>query len=225
MKSFRNLIILGTSHIAIESINDVKALIEKEKPDILALELDLLRFKKLMSNKKQKFSIRSLSSSGSLMSIIGAFIEKKLGEKVGVKPGDEMKAAINLAKKNKIKIVLIDQPIQITFKRLSEEITLKEKLTFLSDILTSLIFPKKRIKIDLTKVPEEGTIAGMINEVKKRYPNVYKTLIYERNIYMAKQLIELVKIGKKTIVIVGAGHESDLLRMIKWNLEKKNYTA
>ncbi len=225
MKSFRNLIILGTSHIAIESINDVKALIEKEKPDILALELDLLRFKKLMSNKEQKFSIRSLSSSGSLMGIIGAFIEKKLGEKVGVKPGDEMKAAINIAKKNKIKIVLIDQPIQTTFKRLSEEITLKEKLKFLSDILTSLIFPKKRIKIDLTKVPEEGTIAGMISEVKKRYPNVYKTLIYERNIYMAKQLIELVKIGKKTIVIVGAGHESDLLRMIKWNLEKKNYTA
>lgn len=225
MKSFRNLIILGTSHIAIESINDVKALIEKEKPDILALELDLLRFKKLMSNKEQKFSIRSLSSSGSLMGIIGAFIEKKLGEKVGVKPGDEMKAAINIAKKNKIKIVLIDQSIQTTFKRLSEEITLKEKLKFLSDILTSLIFPKKRIKIDLTKVPEEGTIAGMISEVKKRYPNVYKTLIYERNIYMAKQLIELVKIGKKTIVIVGAGHESDLLRMIKWNLEKKNYTA
>ena len=47
MKSFGNLIILGTSHIAIESVNKVKQLIEEETPEIIALELDILRFKKL----------------------------------------------------------------------------------------------------------------------------------------------------------------------------------
>jgi len=36
MKTFRNLIILGTSHIAIESINDVKNIIESEEPKIIA---------------------------------------------------------------------------------------------------------------------------------------------------------------------------------------------
>lgn len=221
MKSFRNIIILGTSHIALESVNEVKRLIKSEKPEIIALELDKLRFKKLISNKKQKFSLKSIASSGSIMNSIGAFIERKLGEKVGIKPGEEMKTAIRLAKKYRIQIALIDQPIQITFKRLSESITLKEKLRFIADVILSLISPKKRIRIDLTKVPEKKLIKRMIDEVKKRYPNVYKTLIQERNLYMAKYLIELVNLGKKTLVIVGAGHEDDLIKILKWNLQRK----
>lgn len=221
MKSFRNIIILGTSHIALESVNEVKRLIESEKPEIIALELDKLRFKKLISNRKQKFSLRSIASSGSIMNSIGAFIERKLGEKVGIKPGEDMKTAIRLAKKYRIQIALIDQPIQITFKRLSENLTLKEKFRFIADVILSLISSKKRIRIDLTKVPEKKLIRKMIDEVKKRYPNVYKTLIQERNLYMAKYLIELVNLGKKTLVIVGAGHEDDLIKILKWNLQKR----
>ena len=221
MKSFRNLIILGTSHIAIESVNEVKRIIEDEKPEIIALELDSLRFKKLVSKKKQKFSIKSLTSSESILNSLGALIEKKLGEKVGIRPGEEMFTAINLALKNKIQLVLIDQPIQITFKRLSTKITFKEKLRFIFDIVSSLIFQKKKIKIDLTKVPEKKLIKKIINEVKKRYPNIYLVLIKERNIYMAKQLTELIKLGKKTLVIIGAGHEDDIINILKCNSQKK----
>ncbi|MBS3156995.1 TraB/GumN family protein [Candidatus Woesearchaeota archaeon] len=221
MKSFGNLIILGTSHIAIESVNKVKQLIEEETPEIIALELDILRFKKLLSNRQQNPSLKDLVSGGSVMNTLGAYIEKKLGEKVGMRPGEEMLTAIKLAKKYKLKIALIDQPIQITFKRLSKNITFKEKFRFVVDILASLISQKKRIKIDLTKVPEKNLIKRMIKEVKMRYPNVYKTLIYERNIYMAQQLTQLLQSNKKILAIVGAGHEDELLRLIKWNLQKK----
>src|SRR3989338_173981 len=221
MKSFGNLIILGTSHIAIESVNKVKQLIEEETPEIIALELDILRFKKLLSNRQQNPSLKDLVSGGSVMNTLGAYIEKKLGEKVGMSPGEEMLTAIKLAKKYKLKIALIDQPIQITFKRLSKNITFKEKFRFVVDILASLISQKKRIKIDLTKVPEKNLIKRMIKEVKMRYPNVYKTLIYERNIYMAQQLTQLLQSNKKILAIVGAGHEDELLRLIKWNLQKK----
>lgn len=221
MKSFRNLIILGTSHIAIESINDVKNIIENEKPKIIALELDLARFKKLLSKKKQKFSLKHLTSKGSIINSLGALIERKLGEKVGISPGEEMRTAIRLAKKHKIDIALIDQPIQITFQRLSSNITFKEKMRFILDIISSLVLPKKRIKIDLTKVPEKGLIKKMISQVRKRYPNVYKTLIHERNLFMTKQLLGLIKVNKKTLVIVGAGHEEDLIKMLRWNLTKK----
>ena len=41
---------------------------------------------------------------------------KKLGKIVNTKPGDEMRAAIKLAKENNIKIALIDQRIEITLK-------------------------------------------------------------------------------------------------------------
>ncbi|MBU2640046.1 MAG: TraB/GumN family protein [Nanoarchaeota archaeon] len=221
MKSFRNLIILGTSHIAIESVNDVKQLIETHEPEIIALELDIFRLRKLLSNKQTKFKFRDIFSQGSVLNSLGAYIELKLGEKVGIKPGEEMKTAINLARKNKIQIALIDQPVQITFKRLSQEITFKEKLRFVSDIITSLIIPKKRIKIDLTQVPEKKLIKKIIKEVKEKYPNVYKVLIQERNLFMAQQLTEVMKLNKKVLAIVGAGHEDELIRIVKWNLQKK----
>jgi pheromone shutdown-related protein TraB len=221
MKTFRNLIILGTSHIALESINDVKNIIEKEKPEIIALELDILRLRKLLSNKKQKITIKTILTQESLLSSLGALIEKKLGEKVGIVPGEEMKTAIKLAKKYKLQLALIDQPIQITFKKLSARITFKEKLKFIFDILTSLISPKKRIKIDLTKVPEKKLIKKMIREIKKRYPSIYKTLIHERNIYMVRQLLEIIKTRKKTLVIIGAGHEEDITNLLKWNFQQK----
>jgi pheromone shutdown-related protein TraB len=221
MKTFRNLIILGTSHIAIESVNKVRELIESEQPEIIALELDLSRFKKLLSKKNQKISLKTILTQDSILNSIGALIEKKLGEKVGITPGEEMKTAIRLAKKHKLQIALIDQPIQITLKKLSSRITYKEKFRFFFDIVSSLIFTKKRIKIDLRKVPEKKLIKKMINEVKKRYPSVYQTLIQERNIFMSKQLLALIKTNKKTLVIIGAGHEEDLIKILKWNLQTK----
>ena len=221
MKTFRNLIILGTSHIAIQSVNEVKKLIETEKPDIIALELDILRLKKLLSKQKQKFSFKALTSKGSIINSLGALIERKLGEKVGMMPGEEMRTAIKLARKHKLQLALIDQPIQITFKKLSDRITFKEKARFVFDILSSFILPKRKIKIDLTKVPEKKLIKKMIGEVKKRYPSIYKTLIAARNVFMAKQITELIRTNKKILAIVGAGHEEDLLKLLKWNLQKK----
>ena len=55
----------------------------------------------------------------------------------------------------------------------------------------------------------------MIKEVKKRYPSIYKTLILERNVFMAQQLSNLLKTNKKILAIVGAGHEDDLVKLLK----------
>ena len=47
MHTIQNLIIIGTSHIAVESIDEVTTAIAELKPEIIALELDLKRFKRL----------------------------------------------------------------------------------------------------------------------------------------------------------------------------------
>ena len=107
---YKNLTLIGTSHIAKQSLNDVENNITNLKPDIICLELDKKRAYALTNGiKKGKFSIQNIKKvglKGYLFSIIGAYIEKKLGKKVGVSPGSEMLKAIELAKKNKIKSVL-----------------------------------------------------------------------------------------------------------------------
>jgi len=221
MITFKNLTIIGTSHIAIQSIKEVKEAIKLINPHIIALELDSLRFKKLTSKNKKNNLLRGIGSRGFLLNLVGAWAEKKLGEKVNISPGSEMKAAIEIAKKENIKLALIDQDIRITLKNLSKNFTLKEKLRFLKDLLLSMFTNKNKINIDLTKVPEKDFIKKIIKEVKEKYPNLYKALVEDRNKVMAANLITLININKPVLAIVGAGHEEDLIKEVKWLLKNK----
>src|SRR3989344_800051 len=217
MQRIRNLSLVGTCHIAKQSIIEVKEAIEKEAPSIVALELDYVRYQKLTSDKKEKFSIKDIN----IINLIGAYVEKKIGEKVGVTPGAEMKEAINLAQKNKINIALIDQDIRITLKRLKKELTAKEKLRFIWDIIKSMMIQDSELKIDLTKVPKKKVITKILVMVKDRYPSIYKVLVEERNKVMSRKLLSLMQTNKNVVAVVGAGHIEGITKIIRWNLQKK----
>ncbi len=217
MNRYRNLTIVGTSHISIESVKQVESILTTKKPSIIALELDYLRFNALVYDKKRKLSLTDINKigfKGFLFNLIGAWVEKKLGKLVGVKPGSEMKKAVEIAYQQKIPIALIDQDISITLKKLSKEITWKEKLRFILDILRSP-FSKEKIKFDLTKVPNEEIILKLKQKLKTSFPTVYKILVDERNTIMAKCLYTLMHNNKSVIAIVGAGHEKDIISIIK----------
>ncbi|MBI2106814.1 TraB/GumN family protein [Candidatus Woesearchaeota archaeon] len=221
MLSYRNIYLLGTSHIAQESIDKVKEFIEAKKPEIVAIELDQKRVYALFQEKKLSIKdIRYLGIKGFLMNLIGAYIEKKLGKLVGVTPGSEMKTAIKLAKKHKLAIALIDQDISITLKKLSKSVTWREKLRFVKEIIKGLITRKPQIEpFDLRKIPPKETIEKMVQIVKNSYPNVYNVLIEERNHVMAKNLYSLMTNNptKTIFAIVGAGHEEGIIKIIKGN--------
>ncbi|MBU0457526.1 MAG: TraB/GumN family protein [Nanoarchaeota archaeon] len=217
--------IIGTSHIAKQSIDEIKKAIEEEKPEIIAVELDIQRASALLQQQKGKISFKEIIQigiKGYLFAKIGQYIQQKLGKLVGVAPGSEMKTALQLAHKNKLEVALIDQPIDITLKNFSKKLTWKEKGRFILDIFKGIFFPKKQIKeiglenFDLRTVPEKEIVSKMIKQIKTRYPNVYDTLIHDRNKYMVKKLIDITKNHpeKKIIAIVGAGHVEGMNRLL-----------
>jgi len=217
---YKNLVFLGTSHIAKQSLDEVKSHIEREKPDIIALELDRKRLPALMSKNPGKIGLRVIKQvglKGFLFSLLGAWAERKLGRLVGVAPGSEMKQAIKIAKKEAIEVVLIDQDIEITLQRLSKEITWKEKWNFLADVIKALFTWKKELDFDLSKVPDKKIIRRLTNKLKERYPNVYKVLIEERNMVIAKNIKMIMDSApdKKILVVLGAGHTDDVLELVK----------
>tara|TARA_Y100000310_G_scaffold339874_1_gene433937 strand:- start:1544 stop:2230 length:687 start_codon:yes stop_codon:yes gene_type:complete len=220
-----NLKIIGTSHIAKQSINEIKTAVKEDKPDLIAIELDLQRASALMSEEKSKIGltdILKIGIKGYLFVKIGQYVQQKLGKLVGIAPGSEMKTALKLARKEKIQIALIDQPIQITLKNFSKSLTWKEKFRFVIDFFKGIFFRKKQMKelglenFDLNKVPETEIIEKMIGQLKKRYPNLYKTLITDRNKYMVKKLIKLFRENpnKKILCIVGAGHKKGMEKLL-----------
>ena len=223
---YKNLAFLGTSHIAKQSLDEVKKYIEEEKPDIIALELDKKRLHALMQKSPRKIDLRNIKQiglKGFLFSLLGAWAEKKLGKLVGVAPGSEMKQAVKIAKKFKIKIALIDQDIEITLQRLSKSISWKEKSNFLIDVLKALFMRKTELEFDLTTVPDKKMIKKLTNKLKEWYPNIYKVLIEERNIVIANNIKKLMETNndKKILVILGAGHIDDVLELIKSETKPK----
>ena len=217
--NYKNLMIIGTSHIAKQSLEDVEKAIEGWKPDIVALELDNRRLYSMFRKpgKIRLYDIKRIGIKGFIFSLIGAWAEKKLGNMVGVAPGSEMKNAVRLARKNNIKVALIDQDIEITLRRFSKSLTWKEKWNFFADILKAIFSRKDVIEFDLTKVPSKKVIKKLIEHVKERYPNVYKVLIEERNEVMANNLHKIMSEypSKRILAIIGAGHEDDILNLIK----------
>ena len=222
---FKNLKIIGTSHIAKQSINEIKKAFQEFQPDVVGVELDLQRARSLMQNQSNKISIaaiRQIGVKGYVFAKVGQIVQKKLGKFVGVSPGTEMKTAITLAAKEKKEIAFIDQPIQITLKNFSKNLTWKEKFRFVGDIFKGFFFPKKQIKqygldqFDLSKVPADELIKKMMLQMKERYPNVYKTLVEDRNKYMFKHIVKILRKfpDKKVLIIVGAGHKEGIEEML-----------
>ena len=217
---YKNLVFLGTSHIAKQSLEEVKKSILEEKPDIIALELDKKRLPALMSKTPKKMDLRNIRHvglKGFLFALFGAWAERKLGKLVGVSPGSEMKQAIKIAKKENIELALIDQDIEITLQKLSMSITWKEKRNFLIDIAKAVFLRKKEIEFDLSKVPDKKIIRKLTDKLEERYPNIYKVLIEERNIVIANNIKKLMSSNqdKKILVILGAGHIDEVFEMVK----------
>ena len=137
-----------------------------------------------------------------------------------------MKAAVRLARNYKLKLALIDQPIEITLKKLSK-ITFKEKLNFFIDIIKSP-FSQPIIKpFDLKKVPSEKAINQIILYIRKHYPTIHEVLLEERNKIMAKNLYTLTHNhpNAKILAIVGAAHKNAIFNILRNKIHHSNNSS
>ena len=231
---YKKLTVIGTSHIAKQSLNEIELAFQQKNPDIVAVELDRRRLHSLLSEEKSRISLREVGRiglKGYLFAAVGGWLQRKLGNVVGVMPGSEMKLAVELAKKTNAKIALIDQDIEITLRKFSQRLTWKEKFRFLGDIFKSVFFKKKAMRemgitkeeLDFSKVPSKELVQKLIKQLEKRYPNVYDVLVRQRNKVMANNLAKLLhQFPDETVLaVVGAGHEEELLEMVKKRVEGK----
>lgn len=212
MKTIKNLKIIGTSHISKESVKEVQDIINQEA-DLVALELDQERFMGILKNKKSssKGVFKRFGIIGGIISIVLQKVQTHLGTKIGSTPGDEFRAAIKASAKKKAQVLLIDQPIDITIKRLKKAIKLKY---FFRAIKKSKKYGK--ISFDLKKVPSEEMIEDLIMKMQDIFPELYNALVHERNVIMAYKLIQIMNEfpDKNIVAIVGAGHVPGMYKII-----------
>jgi pheromone shutdown-related protein TraB len=225
MIKYKNLIVVGTSHIAKQSLEEVELIITTEKPAVVALELDRARLAGLMNKELKRkpsiFDVKKIGFKGYLFAKAGEFAERKMGAQVGVSPGDEMLKAAEIASKVGAKVALVDQDIKVTMKNFSKAVTWREKFRFIGDVFKQIFKRKKNRKLPfkLNKVPGPEIVEKLMNKMQERYPTVYMALVGDRNVYMAKRLHKLMGNYDKIVAVVGAGHSKGLVEEVK-KLEK-----
>lgn len=227
--NYDRFILIGTSHVSKESELEISQVINNgEDIEAVAIELDIQRLKNLLSktNKKQKQSsfstIKQIGVSGFLFAKIAGYMQKKVGDNLGIEPGLDMKTAYISARDKKLPTALIDIPIHKTLKKLSS-IPFTKKISMFFKLFTSGFKKKNRVKMqfDVKKgVPSQKKIDEMLGIVKNEVPLFYDILIEQRNRYMVKKLLELKENHEgKIVAVVGAGHITGMLNLLK---EKSN---
>jgi len=211
------IIIVGTAHVSEKSIAEVNEVIEREKPDIVAIELDKARFQAIKGEEEVKeVNLKEVLSGGKfyyfMLHWLLAYVQKKIGADTGVKPGAEMMAAIEKAEKTGAKIALIDRDIQLTLGRFWNRMSFFEKLKLFAS-LVGASFGFGSEKIDMETVTNEDVVTQLIGELRKLAPSAAIVLIDERDAFMAKNLLDLANQGK-VVAVVGAGHREGIQKYL-----------
>lgn len=207
------IILVGTAHVSDKSVAEVSQVIEREKPDIVAVELDGARYKALKGEEEVKdINIKEMLTGGKfyqfLLHWLLAYIQKKIGSDTGVKPGAEMLSAIELAESSGARVALIDRDIQITLGRFWNLMSFFEKLKLFGSLVGATMgFGTKDIDIDT--VTNEDVVTQLIGELRTMAPSAASVLLDERNAIMAKNLLDVSKEGT-VVAVIGAGHREGI---------------
>ncbi len=217
----KEIVLVGTAHISKKSSELVKKTIEKEAPDAIGVELDRQRLAQILSGRKWKETdIVSVIKKGRvyllLFNLLLAGMQKRLGEAVGVEPGQEMRVAVKIATEKGIPLALLDRSISVTLRRALAEISLVEKIKLLFGVLLSLFgFGEKITKEKIEELKKKDVLSELMEELAREMPSLKKVLVDERDLFIANRI--LAAKGKKIVAVVGAGH----VEGIKKYLDKK----
>lgn len=205
----RTITLVGTAHVSKESIEEVEATIRELKPDCVGIELDEKRAESIQNPEgfSQLDIVQVLRKNQGfllLANLILASFQRRMGLNVGVKPGDEMLAAMNVAKDMNIPAVMVDRPIQITLKRAWAKNSLWGKCKLLAALLTSAFEKEEIDSSEIENLKNSNEMDSMMNELADYMPVIKQVLIDERDQYLATKIWEAQ--GNNVVAVLGAGH-------------------
>ncbi len=214
-----NIVLVGTAHVSEKSVREVEDAIEAYKPDVVAVELDARRYQALQEGGqgKKEIPIKELLKGNNLaiflVQTMLAFVQRKVGAEVGVKPGSEMLAAIDAAKKRGLQVALIDRDLGITLSRFWTKMTLREKLKMLYSLVLAGLGIGTR-DIDIDQMTREDVVSDLIEELREFTPSVAEVLVDERDAYLAHNLLDIGR-TRRVVGVVGAGHREGIRKYLE----------
>ena len=216
----RTFYIIGTAHISAKSVVEVRETIERVRPDSVCVELCNTRYQSMNDpDRWKKLDIFQVIKQGKTLYFLAnlalSAYQLALGEKFGVKPGEEQREGIRAAKDVQAELILADRDIQATLKRTWANIGFLGKLKLLGSVMVPAGEAEELTETKLEEMKDRDTITEMMREFAEFFPQVKTPLIDERDQYLIESVVQAD--GEKVVAVVGAGHVQGMITHFEAN--------
>ncbi len=213
----KEVIIVGTAHISRESIEQVRDVILEERPECVCVELDEKRYKALSQEKKWESKdlielIKQKQLATLLANMILGAYQKRLGDKLGIRPGSELAEAVKVANDLSIPVELCDRDVRVTLRRAWRAVSVFKKGYLLASLLASLFDDTQISEERLRELKKSDVITELMEEIGKSMPELKRVLIDERDTYLSEKIKAAP--GKRVVAVVGAGHVDGIIKAL-----------
>jgi pheromone shutdown-related protein TraB len=205
----KDITLIGTAHVSEESTDLVAAVIEEERPETVCVELCESRYQAMRQGNRWKETdlikvIREKKAFLLLSNLMLASFQKKIGKKLGIKPGAEMLRAMEAAEEVGARIHLADRDIRTTLSRAWRLMGLWTKMKLMVQLVTSFGDVGSIEKEDIEKMKEKDVLEALLAELGDLLPELRRVLIDERDLYLTEKIRTAP--GRRIVAVVGAGH-------------------
>lgn len=211
----RSFFLLGTAHVSARSVEEVREAMDALAPDCVVIELCRSRHETLADPDRwartDVFQVLRQGKGGLLLAgmLLSSF-QRRLGSRLGVRPGAEMLEAAQLAAERGLRLELGDRDVQVTLKRTWAALGPWDRSRLAVNLLGAVLFPPQIKAEDVERMKQADTLDAMLEEVGQDFPSVRRTLIEERDRYLAGSIRAAE--GKRVLAVVGAGHVPGIRR-------------
>ena len=216
----RTITLIGTAHVSQESADLVRRTIETEQPDTVCIELCESRLQSVRQKSRwQEMDIIKVVKEKKafllLSNLILASFQRRIADRMDIKPGQEMITAVEAAEAAGAQVWLADRDIRVTLSRTWRSMGLWDKLKLLYQLLLSLGEVDDLSQEDIERMKQEDVLNALLEEIGTAQPVIREILIDERDRYLAQKIKDAP--GAHIVAVVGAGHVPGIKRY--WSSE------
>ncbi|MFC6718237.1 TraB/GumN family protein [Natrialbaceae archaeon GCM10025810] len=155
--------VLGTAHVSKKSVDEVNEAVDRESPDVVAVELDEGRYRQMQGGTPDDIEAEDLLSGNTVFQFLAywmlSYVQSRLGDQFDIEPGADMRAAIDAAERNGASVALVDRDIQVTIQRFWTRLTLTEKVRMVGGLALGVTDPRT---VGLSLGAAFGAFLGLI---------------------------------------------------------------
>ncbi|UNK49727.1 TraB/GumN family protein [Lysobacter sp. S4-A87] len=212
--------LLGTAHVSQASVEAVRDAIDSGAFDAVAVELDPQRLQALtdpdaLARLDLVQVIRTGKTALFAANLALAAYQRRLAEQLGIEPGAELKRAVLEARQRELPVHLIDRDVGLTFRRASNRLGWWSRAKLGGGLMAALFVDEEVGADEIEKLKQGDMLESSFGEFASDSPELYETVIAERDRYMAARLRETHGDAREVLAVVGAGHLQGLARHLR----------